>query len=141
MGYRQVRRRCRTVNRLRPLHQLNTAECRPWAHDHPFRKCVRTSYYRIATAIDFVNVFGVVAVNRPATVWNRITASILLVDTKSTEVFIKSPNTLSHKNYIACRQSAFIDVTLKTFATARVLPTRWRRKPAGTEITSLPPYV
>jgi len=25
----------------RPRHQLNTAECRPWAHDHSFRKCVQ----------------------------------------------------------------------------------------------------
>jgi len=33
----------------------------------------------------------------------------------------------------------FSDITVKTFL--RVLPTRWRRKPAGTEITPLSPYV
>ena len=41
---------------------------------------------------------------------------------------------------LACQQSAFSAISQwKTFI--RVLPTRWRRKPAGIEITSLTPYV
>ena len=36
-------------------------------------------------------------------------------------------------------EAYFSDITMKTFV--RVLPTRWRRKPAGIEITSLSPCV
>ena len=43
-----------------------------------------------------------------------------------------------YDQYLA-NKAHFSNITVKTFL--RVLPTRWRRKPAGIEITSLPPYV
>jgi len=43
-----------------------------------------------------------------------------------------------YDHYLA-NKAYFSAITVKTYM--RVLPTRWRRKPAGIEITSLSPYV
>ena len=45
---------------------------------------------------------------------------------------------MSVSSYLA-NEAYFSDITVKTVI--RVLPTRWRRKPAGIEITSLSPYM
>jgi len=48
---------------------------------------------------------------------------------------------ISVDDHWLANKAYFGDITVKKIHFIRVLPTRWRRKPAGSEITSLSPYV